>query len=94
VLEHLGLLALVAGLARRSLQLVQRAGDISALAAILGAAVAIVFSASIHRSPISGTALGGLNGVDQLAFAHRASALDSKRAGQLLQLGEDHGVQA
>ena len=39
-------------------------------------------------------ALGGPNGVDQLTLAHRASALDSKGAGQLLQLGEDHGVQA
>ena len=81
MLEHLCLLALVASLARRSLQLVQRAGDISALAAVLGAGVAIVLPAPIHGSPISGAALGGLNGLDQLTFAHRASALDSKRAG-------------
>ena len=94
MLEHLCLLALVASLARRSLQLVQRAGDISALAAVLGAAVAIVLPAPIQRSPSSGAALGGLNGVDQLTFAHRASALDSQGAGQLLQLGEDHRVQA
>ena len=37
-------------------------------------------------------ALGGPYGVDQLAFAHSASALDSKGTGQLLQLGENHGV--
>jgi hypothetical protein len=94
VVEHVCLLALVAGFARRSLQLVQCVGDISGVAAVLGAAVAIVLPCLILRSVSSRTALGGANGVDQLAFAHSASALDSKGACQLLQLGEDHGVQA
>ena len=56
--------------------------------------MAIVLPGLSPRERCSRIALGGLNGVDQLTFAHRASALDSKGAGQLLQLGEDHGVQA
>ncbi len=94
VVEHVCLLALVAGFARRSLQLVQCVGDISGLADVLWAAVAIVLPCLILRSVSSGIALGGANGVDQLALAHGASALDSKGACQLFQLGEDHGVQA
>ncbi len=42
------LLALVAGIARRSLQLIQCAGDISAVAAVLEAALAIVLPALIY----------------------------------------------
>jgi hypothetical protein len=89
VFEHLCLLALVAGFARRSLQLIQCTGDISV---VLEAAVAIVLPGLIQWSVSSGTALGRPNGLDQLAFAHGARALDSKGACQLLQLGQDHGV--
>src|SRR4029450_2292527 len=90
VVEHLCLLALATCLARR---LNRCAGDIPVVGRILGPAVALVL-APVRIASCAGATLGGLNGVDQLAFAHRPGALDAKGACQLLQLGENHRVQA
>ena len=58
----------------------------------------IVAAGRRSRPPLPGArtataALGGPDGVDQLALAHRAGALETECAGQLLELGQDHAVQ-
>ena len=50
--------------------------------------------AEAARGPVAGRAvLRGLDGIDQLALAHGASALETECAGQLLELRQDHAVQ-
>jgi hypothetical protein len=38
--------------------------------------------------------LGGLDGIDELALAHGAGALETECSGKFLELRQDHGVQA
>ena len=59
----------------------------------LPAAAAAVPAPPLAEPPLRSRRLGGLDGGDQLALAHGAGALEAQRAGQLLQLGQDHRVQ-